>query len=52
MPKISTFPILLDEVKQISLTKLKQFGYFEPESFKSGLLIWSIRGEEIGSISL
>lgn len=52
MPKYSTYPILLDEVKQISITKLKELGYFEPDRFKSGRLIWSIRSQEIGSISL
>lgn len=51
MPKISTFPTLLDEVKQISITKLKEFGYFEPDSFKSGKLTWSWRGEQVGSIN-
>ena len=52
MPKYSTYPTLLDEVKQISITKLKELGYFEPDSFKSGRLIWSRRGQEIGSINL
>ena len=52
MPKYSTYPALLDEVKQISITKLKELGYFEPDSFKSGQLIWSRRGQEIGSINL
>lgn len=51
MPKVSTFPTLLDEVKQISITKLKEFGYFEPDSFKSGQLTWSRRGEQVGSIN-
>jgi hypothetical protein len=52
MPKPYTFPTLLDEVKQISITKLKEFGYFEPDSFKSGLLTWSRRGEQVGSINM
>jgi len=52
MPAYCTFPTLLDEVKQISITKLKELGYFEPDSFKSGRLIWSRRGQEIGSINL
>ena len=52
MPAYSTFPTLLDEVKQISITKLKEFGYFEPDNFKSGRLIWSRRGQEIGSINI
>lgn len=52
MPKSYTFPTLLDEVKTVSISKLKEFGYFKPDSFKSGRLIWSRRGEEIGSISI
>ena len=52
MPAFSTFPTLLDEVKQVSITKLKEFGYMEPDSFKSGRLIWSRRGQEIGSINI
>src|SRR5690625_4144080 len=52
MPKPYTFPTLLDEAKQVSITKLKEFGYMESDSFKSGRLIWSSRGEEIGSINI
>src|SRR5690625_2668366 len=52
MPKPYTFPTLLDEAKQVSITKLKEFGYMEPDSFKSGRLIWSSRGEEIGSVNI
>ena len=52
MPAYSTFPTLLDEVKQISITKLKEFGFMEPDSFKSGQLNWSRRGEQIGSINI
>lgn len=52
MPAYSTYPTLLDEVNQISITKLKEFGYFESESFKSGRLTWSRRGQEIGSVRL
>ncbi len=52
MPAYSTFPTILDEEKQISITKLKEFGLMEPDSFKSGRLSWSSRGEEIGSINI
>lgn len=52
MPKPYTFPLLLDEVKQVSISKLKDFGYLKPDSFKSGKLIWSCTGEEIGSINI
>jgi hypothetical protein len=52
MPAYSTYPTLLDEVNQISITDLKEFGYFQPDSSKSGKLIWSRRGQEIGSINI
>ena len=52
MPKRYTFPTLLDEVKTVSITKLKEFGYMKPDRFKSGQLIWSRRGEQIGRISM
>jgi hypothetical protein len=52
MPYHYTFPTLLDEAKQVSITKLKEFGYMAPDSFKSGRLIWSRRGQEIGSINI
>lgn len=52
MPAHSTFPTLFDDVKQISISKLKEWDYFNAEGFKSGRLVWSRRGQEIGSISL
>jgi hypothetical protein len=52
MPRYSIFPTLLDEVKQISITKLKEFGFMDPDSFKSGQLTWSRRRQEIGSINI
>ena len=39
-------------LKLVSITKLKEFGYMEAGNYKSGRLIWSRRGEEIGSISI
>ncbi len=55
MPKPSTFPTLYDEVLQINISKLKQWGYLAPGQFKSGALTWSSTDwggtkEERGSI--
>jgi hypothetical protein len=52
MPKSYTFPTILDEVKTVSITKLKEFGIINSNSFKSGQLTWSRRGEQIGSINI
>jgi len=52
MPAYKTYPTLLDEVKQISITKLKELGCFEPGSYKSDWLIWSSRGQVKGSINI
>ena len=52
MPKPYTFPILYDEVLQISITKLKEWGYLNREQFRPGVLNWSINGEKTASISI
>lgn len=52
MPAHYTFPTLLDEVKQVSITKLKEYGYMNPDNYKPGRLIWSSKGQEIGSIRI
>lgn len=57
MPKPSTLPTLFDEVLQLNISKLKQWGYLQPGQFKSGTLTWSstrLGGikEERGSISI
>lgn len=52
MPKFPTFPTLYDEVLQINITKLKEWGYLDPEQIKSGTLNWSRNGNPIGSISI
>jgi hypothetical protein len=52
MPKPSTLPTLFDEVKQISITKLKEWDYLKPEQIKSGVLNWSRDGNNTGSISI
>lgn len=52
MPKFPTFPTLYDEVLQISITKLKEWSYLNPEQIKSGTITWSRNGNPIGSISI
>ncbi|MEM9981109.1 MAG: hypothetical protein AAF734_01355 [Bacteroidota bacterium] len=52
MPKYYTFPTLFDEVKQISISKLKEWEYLNPKQIKSSVLTWSSNGEETGSISI
>ncbi len=52
MPKIATYPTLYDEVLQISITKLKEWEYLNPEQVKSGTLTWSRNGNTTGSISI
>ncbi|UGU17717.1 hypothetical protein LS482_07520 [Sinomicrobium kalidii] len=52
MPKQYTFPTLYDEVLQLSITNLKEWGYLEPQQQKRGVLTWSRNGNKIGSISI
>ena len=52
MPKPSTYPTLFDEVLQLNISKLKQWGYLEPDQVKSGTLTWSSNGNPTGSISI
>jgi hypothetical protein len=52
MPRHSTFPTLYDDALQISITKLKEYGYINNGFNKSGTLTWSSRGEKTGSISI
>jgi len=52
MARYTSFPTLYDEVKQIHLSKLKEWGYLESGQIKSGTLSWSINGQNTGSISI
>jgi hypothetical protein len=52
MPKPQTFPTLYNEALQIHISKLKRWGYLDPEQIKSGTLNWSRNGNLIGSISI
>ncbi|SDS49771.1 hypothetical protein SAMN04515667_2309 [Formosa sp. Hel1_31_208] len=50
MPKPYTFPIIYDEVLQISITKLKEWGYLNSQRFRSNIITWSTNGEKTSSI--
>jgi hypothetical protein len=50
MPKFPTFPTLYNECKTISISKLKEWGYLKPETWKSGEINWSRNGEKTASI--
>ena len=52
MPKFPTFPTLYDEVLQINISKLKKWGYLNPEQFKSGTITWSSNGQKTARISI
>ena len=52
MAKIPTFPILYNEVKQIDISKLKKWGYLNPNQEKNGALQWSRNGTSTGIISI
>lgn len=52
MPRLSTYPKLYDEVLQLNITKLKNWGYLESNSLKSGVIDWSRNGLKHSSISL
>lgn len=50
MAKPCTFPTLYDDCLQLDISKLKGWGYLEPEQIKSGTLKWSKNGSPTGSI--
>ena len=52
MAKQYTFPTLFDEALQISITKLKEWAYFQGNSIKTGTLVWSTNGRTTGRISI
>lgn len=52
MPKPHTFPTLYNEALQIHISKLKGWGYLDPEQIKSGTLNWSRNENPTGSISI
>lgn len=52
MPKPHTFPTLYNEALQIDISKLKGWGYLDPEQIKNGTINWSRNGNPTGSISI
>lgn len=52
MPKPPTFPVLYDDVLQISITNLKEWGYFDQEQISPGTIKWSRNGERRAAIDI
>lgn len=52
MPKPSTFPILIDELKNIGIPFLTKHGYLKPNESKYGTISWERYGKKTGSISI
>lgn len=52
MAKFPTFPTLYNNVLQINISKLKSWGYLNPQQIKSGTINWSRNGNPTGSISI
>jgi len=47
-----TYPTLFDECKTISISNLLHWGYLKKDTYKSGIIKWSCRGEPTGSVSV
>lgn len=52
MGRHSTVPDLFEDCKTISITKLKGWGYINPNSVRSGTLTWSNNWGETGNIGI
>lgn len=52
MPKYPTNPTFYNEVLQLNIAKLKNWGYLRPDKIFETTLNWSRRGEPTGSISI
>lgn len=52
MPKPHTFPTLYNEVLQLNISKLKQWGYLKTGQTVSSTITWSRNGNTIGEISI
>jgi len=50
MSRISMFPTVFEDVLQINISKLKGWGYLEPNQWKSGQLNWTRNGSPNGDI--
>lgn len=52
MPKPHTFPTLYNEVLQLNISKLKQWGYLKTGQTVSSTITWSRNGNTTGEISI
>lgn len=52
MPKPYSFPTLLDESLQLSVSKLKELGFLPVNEQGSGIFTWSRNGNRIASITV
>lgn len=52
MPKLHTFPTLFDEVKSVSITNLRKWGYLKPNRWRSSTITWSRNGQVHSSIGI
>ncbi|AKQ44436.1 hypothetical protein TH63_00355 [Rufibacter radiotolerans] len=52
MAKHPTLPTLYDEVKTLTITNLKKWGYLIPNSYKSGIIHWGRHGQRTSSINI
>jgi len=52
MPKPRTFPTLYNDALQLSISKLKEWGYLKRGQTLSGTINWSRNGNPTGSISI
>lgn len=52
MPRYSSLPTLYNEALQINISKLKEWGYLNPNKWKTGTLNWSRNGNQTASISI
>ncbi|WP_046744910.1 hypothetical protein [Kordia zhangzhouensis] len=52
MPKPQTFPLLFDEVNQLSIADLKKMKYLKKNVSVKGVIIWKRNGIKTGSLTL
>jgi len=52
MAKFPTYPTLFDDVLQISVSKLKEWKYLEPDKIISGIIRWSRDETEMAKIGI
>ena len=52
MAKAPTYPTLYDEVLKVNISKLKEWGYLNPDQTRKGIITWSTDRNQTGSISI